>query len=227
MRKALGLLLICLMCCGIAACGDHSPNKKTTVNTSSSTLATQTENQITAPDSTESHTTTTTTTTTEALVTTATGETKAPTSATQSSDGPQTVASPFTDVSITEIALYDTQLSQMEEAVLVKTLTDAAVAQRLAAATWEYYPTQDKWVKYNPLFAEWALVLTCTDGKQRVLHLLDANVGWASLGTFDGGLDYAAVIQQAKSHSKDGSADFDRYKIDGETLAYLLVLFDT
>ena len=143
---------------------------------------------------------------------------------------PIAVASPLADIGIAEIALYDPQQFQMEEAVSVKTLSDAAevaaVGQRLSAATWAYYPTQDKWVKFYPYFAEWALVLTCTDGRQRVLHLFSAEAGWASLGTFDGGLTYADIIAQAKAHSGDGSADFKRYKIDGETLAYLLGLFD-
>ena len=138
-------------------------------------------------------------------------------------------ANPFGGVSATEIALYDTHLFQMEEAVAVKTLTGKeqveSVVGRLAAATWVYYPDQSGWAKYEPLFAEWALVITDTAGKQHVLHLLDGTVGWASVGVCEGGLPYADIIAQAKTHSQEGVNDFARYKIDEDTLAYLLSLF--
>lgn len=230
MKKRIGCLLLALMfCLGLTACdGEEKPSasEDPVTTTTAPAVTTTAASQADAPA-------TTTTSTTEEASTTAPTTTDGPTIC-PTQAVPIAVPSPLADIGIAEIALYDPQQFQMEEAVSVKTLTDAAevatVGQRLSAATWEYYPTQDKWVKFYPYFAEWALVLTCTDGRQRVLHLFSAEVGWASLGTFDGGLTYADIIEQAKAHSGDGSADFERYfnryKIDGETLAYLLALFD-
>lgn len=259
-RKIFCFLLALIFCFGLTACGKQSAKgagadgdtPTTTVTTEATTTSTTldttagdttttaTEENTTAPATTtdvwrpgpgpgDKPTAPTTTTTAPTTTGTTKTTTICPTQAV-----PIAVASPLADIGIAEIALYDPQQFQMEEAVSVKTLSDAAevaaVGQRLSAATWAYYPTQDKWVKFYPYFAEWALVLTCTDGRQRVLHLFSAEAGWASLGTFDGGLTYADIIEQAKAHSGDGSADFERYfkryKIDGETLAYLLSLFD-
>lgn len=201
-NKLLILLLTLCLCVAVTACGEGK-----SAATANSTTTTTT----TAEDTTTTAATADTTTT-------------APTGGTQAAD-----ANPFDGVSAAEIALYDTHLFQTEEAVLVKQVTDKAqaesVTRRLAAATWEHYPDESGWVKYQPLFAEWALVLTCTDGRQRVLHLFSAEAGWASLGTFDGGLTYADIIAQAKAHDKEGVEDFARYKMDSETLAYLLALF--
>ena len=217
MRKRIGCLIVALaLCLGVTACGGEptpSPTDEaiTTAQADTTTTATQVSTSAEA-----------TTTTTPAATTTATE-----TSAT-ATNTPQTIVSPFADLSVTAVALYDPQLFQMEEAVFVKTLaqTDVeTVTRQLSTATWEYYRTQDKWVKFYPYFAEWALMLTDTDGKQWVLHLFSDDVGWASLGTFDAGLSYADIIAQAKAHDKEGIDDFGRYQIDKETLAYLLSLF--
>lgn len=238
-RKIFCFLLALIFCFGLTACGKQSAKgagadgdtPTTTVTTEATTTSTTLDTTTTTADTEDTTSGDTTTTATEENTTapTTTGTTKT-TTICRIKAVPIAVASPLADIGIAEIALYDPQQFQMEEAVSVKTLSDAAevaaVGQRLSAATWAYYPTQDKWVKFYPYFAEWALVLTCTDGRQRVLHLFSAEAGWASLGTFDGDLTYADIIAQAKAHSKDGSADFKRYKIDQETLAYLLALFD-
>ena len=253
-RKIFCFLLALIFCFGLTACGKQSAKgagadgdtPTTTVTTEATTTSTILDTTTTTVTTEATTTSTILDTTTDiwrpgpgpgdkptAPTTTTTGTTKT-TTICPTQAVPIAVSSPLADIGIAEIALYDPQKFQMEEAVSVKTLSDAAevaaVGQRLSAATWEYYPTQDKWVKFYPYFAEWALVLTCTDGRQRVLHLFSAEAGWASLGTFDGGLTYADIIARAKAHSGDGSADFERYfnryKIDGETLAYLLGLFD-
>ena len=252
MRKRIGCFLLAFfLCFGLMACGQKTPPATDETVTTTTTADTEDTTTVdTTTTATEENTTATATTTdvwrpgpgpgdkptaptTTTTAPTTTGTTKT-TTICPTQAVPIAVASPLADIDIAEIVLYDPQQFQMEEAVSVKTLSDAAevaaVSQRLSAATWEYYPTQYKWVKFYPYFAEWALVLTCTDGRQRVLHLFSAEAGWASLGTFDGGLTYADIIEQAKAHSGDGSADFERYfnryKIDGETLAYLLALFD-
>lgn len=242
-RKIFCFLLALIFCFGLTACGKQSAKgagadgdtPTTTVTTEATTTSTTLDTTTTTADTEDTTAGDTTTTATEENTTapTTTGTTKT-TTICPTQAVPIAVVSPLADIGIAEIALYDPQQFQMEEAVSVKTLSDAAevaaVSQRLSAATWAYYPTQYKWVKFYPYFAEWALVLTCTDDRQRVLHLFSAEAGWASLGTFDGGLAYADIIEQAKAHSGDGSADFERYfkryKIDGETLAYLLALFD-
>ncbi len=203
---------------GVTACGGE-PTPPSADEAATTTTQTSTSAETTAITSATTSVTTTTTTTT-AATTTAT---------TVPADAPQMVASPFVGVTIVKIDLYDTHRFQMEEAILVKSLTEAAetadVTRRLSATSWEYFPNQDKWVKFYPFFAEWALVLTDTDGKQWVLHLYSDDAGWASLGTFDAGIPYADIIAQAKAHDKEGVEDFRRHKIDADTLAYLLSLF--
>lgn len=198
-NRTVCFLLALVLCFGLTACSGE------TVPFSDEAATTTTQ------ASTSAEATTTTTTAMKATTTTATPTT------------------PFVGVTIAKIDLYDTHRFQMEEAVFVQSLTEATevenVTRQLSATSWEYYPNQDKWVKYEPLFAEWALVLTDTEGKQHVLHLLDETVGWASLGTFEAGLSYADIIAQAKAHDKEGIDDFGRYQIDKETLAYLLSLF--
>ena len=215
--KQFCLSLALTLCLGLTACGGESTPPSTDEDAATTTLTSA------------SAETTSTATTTAATTSTATTTAALTTSATVPADTSQTVASPLADVSIVKIDLYDTQLFQMEEAVFVRSLAETAtvedVTRRLSAAGWEYFPNQDQWVKYEPLFAEWALVLTDTEGKQHVLHLLDETVGWASLGTFDGELSYTDVIAEAKTHDKEGIDDFTRYRIDDDTLTYLLSLF--
>lgn len=177
--------------------------------------------------------TATTTTTQESaapttITTTATQSTAAPAT---TSTAPQKIAvpSPLADVSVTKIELYDADPYPQQEAVFVKAITDAAtiqeVAQRLSAAAWAHYPSQDGWVKYNPLYAKWALVLTEPTGKQWVLHLYSADGGWAAVGCFDGNGTYSDILQQAKAEDQQGADPLGRYTIDAATLSYLLSLF--
>lgn len=234
MRKALCLLLVYLVCCGITACGDTSLPEKSTVDTGSSVQTTQVESTSTVFDTKENYATTTTASSqaTETIsITAPSTETPSIPTASPSSTAksPVVLPSPLADLNVVNIELYDTQLFQTQDAVFIKSITASAdiasILHTLTASPWEYYPNFNNWVKYNPIFAEQALVFTDSQNKKWVLHLLSADVGWASLGTFDASYSYTEMIEQAKSHDKERISDFARYKINDEMLDYLLSLF--
>lgn len=221
MKKVFGWLLTLALLCGMTACGNENDAAP------SDGGATSTSTTVSAAPTATATTTTTQESAAPTTTTTATSSTAAPTT---TSTAPQKIAvsSPLADVSVTKIELYDADPYPQQEAVFVKAITDAAeiqeVAQRLSAAAWAHYPSQDGWVKYNPLYAKWALVLTEPTGKQWVLHLFSADGGWAAVGCFDGGT-YSDILQQAKEEDQQGADPLGRYTIDAATLSYLLSLF--
>lgn len=224
MKSILCVLLAFSVCGCMTACSNQEvpspqdqPSTQTTTHSTPTETATETVTQTTTATVTDTQTTeiSTVTTVTQATTTTTVA-------------APTTMPSPFGGLSISKIELYNAQLFQIEEAIFVKTLMKAEIetaVQQLTAATWTYYPNENNWLKSNPIFAEWALILTDINSEQHVLHLFDRTVGWVALGTFEGNDTYADIIAQATANSKKGVEDFKRYKIDTDTLSYLLSLF--
>lgn len=68
-------------------------------------------------------------------------------------------------------------------------------------------------MKCHPYYAQRVLLFQTTDHRQLVLHILYDNDEYVSLGVFDSGQDYQALLKQAKRNYQNGQNDFQRYTV--------------